>query len=630
MKQFGASLSRRLLSCWQGTKNNRKLIGSGFATIGLTYWLFNDDHLSSSTSVLKILEDSILKPVHAFSVDCLPAADYSTFPYRSNLWNIPNREEQLKKIKDGEVDLCIVGDGLIAASVAYEATLRGYSVCLLSPNDFISPSDEFSLNSDMMFHHVLEGNASEGLMPNFMSQYAVECEEDGKQCKFYSHMYNSMKEKIEKRNHMFSIAPHLMREFRVSEIFANGQRFNYYKQLWQLLEYEYFIYGKDLWMESSIFDTRNQCEGRFGILRNKYQERSKDETDFFKHFKDSRNIFRCVTYFDSGILNLPRFITSMALTTSAMGNIALNHSPVKNIDYGLSQVTFSDKFDTSTDYQVRFKKLLVCETPNSENLIPRKVKTEYHFTLPSISNQSIVTEYGKFIPHYRYTILSIPSENLSKLSGILKLGNFSRKDIYSSSKSIFDNELKLIKQKHNGALLDNVVRVVDTTKDYYASQLVLNYLYRSNLGEVKSDEPIYGSENFVYYLTQTMKQQFPHLHDDIIRYMKFNYGDRCLNVLREGAKHTGDNEKVIYQHRQLFEDLPYLESEIRYLVRVEHCYKALDVIVRCQMYKYDPLRVLIGAEKLLNIMKEQLKWNDERYIQEKQEVIQFLMKYTSQ
>ncbi|KAF0972519.1 hypothetical protein FDP41_009422 [Naegleria fowleri] len=586
--------------------------------------------------------------VQAFSLDDLPSADYTTFPYREEMLKIPSRAvqfESLKKLMDedefnheAQFDLCIVGDGLIGAAMSYEASLRGYSVCLLSPHDFVSYKDEFTLNSNMLFHHVLDGDSNGGLTPNFFQTKVMLCksgvnngdENSTVTCKFYENIYSSMREKLEKRNDLYVIAPHLMRQFRTTEIFTNSQKLNYYRQMWKLLGYEYFIYGRDLWMEELFLGDRNMCEGKLGILRNRFQERAKDMDDLFREYKDVRNVFRCITYYDSGILNFPRLISSLALTTTAMGNFALNHTHVEKIDLENSQLVFRDKIENdNTEYRLRYKHLILCEsTPQDDKLLSKKnLQEEYSFTLPTISPHNIVTPYGKFIPHFRYSILALPGEHIDKLKGVLRLGNLTTE---------------------NGTVFKNALKVLDRTKDYYSSIAVLRYLFGKNFdsksnktgsptSQIESDsqvqllQPIYGSENFVHFLTQTMKAKYHHLHDDIIRYLKFSYGDRCLNVLREGSREieSSDGTKTtFYLQNQIWEDLPYLECEIGYLVRVENCCTALDVAIRCQMYRYDPLRVMLECDKLLNIMKDKLSWDERRYNTEKTQLVQFLSKYT--
>ncbi|KAG2389028.1 hypothetical protein C9374_014428 [Naegleria lovaniensis] len=612
-------------------------------------------------------ENHIWQEVQAFSLDDLPSADYTTFPYRSEMLQIPSRVVQFESLKklmnedsnhEAHFDLCIVGDGLIGAAMSYEASLRGYSVCLLSPHDFVSYQDEFTLSSNMLFHHVLDGDSNGGLTPNFFETKAMLCELDGDEnstlsCKFYENIYSSMKEKLEKRNDLYFIAPHLMRQFRTTEVFTNSQKLNYYRQMWKLLGYEYFVYGRDLWMENLFLGDRNMCEAKLGILRNRYQERAKDMDDLFREYKDVRNVFRCITYYDSGVLNFPRLISSLALTTAAIGNFALNHTSVEKLDLENSQLIFRDKLkQDNAEYRVRYKHLVLCEnTPHDDKLLSKKtLQEEYSFTLPTISPHNIVTPYGKFIPHYRYSILSLPGEHVDRLKGILKLGNFTTQDIYSSSRFFFDNELKLVKlASTNGTIFNNALKVLDRTKDYYASLTVLRYLFGKDFTSKKTDlsrnsqqdenvanqaaqeQPIYGSENFVHFLTQTMKAQYHHLHDDVIRYLKFNYGDRCLNVLREGAREVASPEETtttFYLQNQIWEDLPFLECEIGYLVRVENCCTALDVAIRCQMYRYDPLRVVLECDKLLAIMKDKLSWDEKRYKEEKTQLVQFLSKYT--
>ncbi|KAL9654679.1 hypothetical protein ABK040_006741 [Willaertia magna] len=591
--------------------------------------------------IKNLLENHLLTPVHAFSLFTEPSADFTTYPFRTDemLWKIPTREEQLNLLKEQEnkiFDICIIGDGLLSASLAYEASLRGYSVCLLSKNDFISHQDTFHLNSNFLFHHVLEGNSNNSfLKSNHLTPTISFCNLNNNICESYSTLYSSLKDKIEKRNQLFKIAPHLMREFRMTEIFTNKNKFNYNKQLTQLLSYEYFIYGKHLWMEDLILKNRNECEGSFSILRNKFMERTNlmntNKDDLFIEFKDIRNIYRCLTYYDSGILNLNRFITSLALTNASIKNsISLNYIDIKQINN--NHIIFKDYLNNNNEYNVKFKHLVYKLEDNDINN-NKLLKEEYQFTLPSISNYCIITPYGNFIPHYNYSILSLPSEHLNKLNGILKIANFTTNNIYSQSKVKYnDNQLKIFKNisslfnKDNNNNNGMILGYIDTTKDYYSSQIILNLLFKEKEQKEFIYEPIIGSQNFVHYLTQTMKTKYPFLHDDIIRYLKFNYGDCCLNVLKRGVSQNNDN--ISYKLlNQIWEDLPYIESEVYYLIENEMCCKALDIIIRCQMYKYDPFKILVENEKLLKLMKNKLNWNEERYQLEKNEITTFLTQY---
>ena len=80
--------------------------------------------------------------------------------------------------------------------------------------------------------------------------------------------------------------------------------------------------------------------------------------------------------------------------------------------------------------------------------------------------------------------------------------------------------------------------------------------------------------------------------------------------------------------KKLHEDYPYINAEIIYTINNEFIQKPLDFLVRrTNLALIDKNAAKQILDKVLNIMKKELTWSDEKVKEEKKEALHILNNY---
>merc|ERR1711941_73806 len=108
------------------------------------------------------------------------------------------------------------------------------------------------------------------------------------------------------------------------------------------------------------------------------------------------------------------------------------------------------------------------------------------------------------------------------------------------------------------------------------------------------------------------------LDDETLEYLTLQYGDQIENVL-------SSVEKVEY----LTEGEPYTNAEVKYTIKKEFVKKPMDYLVRrCNVALIDKKLALEILDKVVDIMKEEFSWDENRAIKEREEAIRLLQSNT--
>ena len=112
------------------------------------------------------------------------------------------------------------------------------------------------------------------------------------------------------------------------------------------------------------------------------------------------------------------------------------------------------------------------------------------------------------------------------------------------------------------------------------------------------------------------------LDADVAEHLSNTYGDRARSVCAI-SEFTG---KRYPRHGvRLDAHLPYIEAEVRYATRVEYAAKVSDFIARRSRMSFLNTEATIEAlPRVIDIMGEELNWNESRRQSEFEEGIEFL------
>ena len=112
------------------------------------------------------------------------------------------------------------------------------------------------------------------------------------------------------------------------------------------------------------------------------------------------------------------------------------------------------------------------------------------------------------------------------------------------------------------------------------------------------------------------------LATDVAKHLYKSYGDRALNVLM--CANPCDKRWPILG-RRLSESYPFIEAEVRYAVRYEYAQKVSDVLGRRTRISFLNVQAAKESiERVLSIMREELKWDSKRVDKERREALEFL------
>lgn len=248
---------------------------------GALFWMYKHKFLSSSDSHLSRLISSV-------SADTLPSGDIRTLQKFKN-WptlTIPSREDQLTRLKSGEVfDILVIGGGATGCGVALDAATRGLTTALVERYDFASGT---SSKSTKLIHGGVR-YLQKAVMGLDYEQYRL------------------VKEALQERGHLMKIAPHLTSPLPIMlPVYT----------LWQI---PYFWFGMKCYdvlagkqvLHKSYFVSKSKALRMFPML-------------------NSKKLRGAIIYYD-GQHNDSRMNIALAMTAAQKGAAISNHVEVTSL-----------------------------------------------------------------------------------------------------------------------------------------------------------------------------------------------------------------------------------------------------------------------------------------------------------
>jgi len=142
-------------------------------------------------------------------------------------------------------------------------------------------------------------------------------------------------------------------------------------------------------------------------------------------------------------------------------------------------------------------------------------------------------------------------------------------------------------------------------------------------GTCKTDQlKLLGAHGFNKTLFINLIQHFG-IDTEVAQHLSHNYGDRAWTVAELSLP---TNERFPVRGKRIAPMYPFIDGEVRYAVRNEYAQTAVDVIARRTRLAF--LNVQAALEALpgvIDIMSEELKWNQQRKDSEWKDSVEFLI-----
>lgn len=517
-------------------------------------------------------------------------------------------------MKNNRYDLIIIGGGATGSGIAVDAASRGLKTLLLEMNDF---AEGTSSRSTKLVHGGVR------YLEKAVKQLNID-------------QFNLVKEGLKERSRLLQNAPHLC------------SRVTLVTPLYKYWEIPYMFAGLTLY---------DLVSGRRGLGRSTIVSKSKMLEKFPVIKKEG--LAGGVKYYD-GAFNDSRLVISLLQTAKEYGAECRNYSEVIDFEYDangkISAVKVLDKMTNETYiceadcivnaagvYADNVNKLIDNQAkemldlssgthiildkkylPNEEGLmIPKTEDGRVLFILPwkdkclvgTTDNPTTLSTHPKvtdedieyILRHLEiYFDLKIEkSEILSSWCGIRPL--IAPGEDEDTSNIVREHEIR-----ENESGLVSIIGGKWTTYRKMAEQLV-DYVNKSR--NLKKDKcktkhlKLVGSRNLdKSYQSEKVDKQTN-------KYLLSQYGDRIESVLNSV-------ENIEY----LKEGLPYTNAELVYTIREEFVKKPMDFLVRrCNLALIDNKSSIEILEKVIQLMKDELNWNDEKALDEKNGAISQLI-----
>lgn len=516
-------------------------------------------------------------------------------------------------MENEKFDIIIIGGGATGSGIAVDAASRGMKTLLLEKNDF---AEGTSSRSTKLVHggvRYLE-KAVKGLNKD---------------------QFNLVKEGLKERSRLLKNAPHLC------------SRLTLITPLYRWWEVPYMFAGL------SLYDF---VSGRRGLGRSSIVSKSKMLKKFPVIKKEG--LAGGVKYYD-GSFNDSRLIISLLQTASDFEAECRNYNEVTGFTYDengkITGVEVLDKINNKT-YKVlgssvinaagvfadkvnvldeeNAKKMLDLSTgihiildkkylPSKEGLmIPKTEDGRVLFILPWLGKCLVGTtdDPAQLKTHPEVTEKDIEyilrhleiyfdmkidkSEILSSWCGLRPL--IAPDEDADTSNIVREHEIR-----ENKSGLINIIGGKWTTYRKMAQQLV-DYVYKSkNIKKPKCKTKklkLVGSKNLDKNFVSSI------IDMETNDYLLSQYGDRIEAVLS-----SVDNIEY------LKESEPYTNAELVYTIKEEFVQKPMDFLVRrCNVALIDKKTSSEILDKVIEIMKAELSWDNERALKEKEEALSLL------
>ncbi|KAL1990701.1 hypothetical protein VTN49DRAFT_6540 [Thermomyces lanuginosus] len=572
---------------------------------------------------------------------------------------IKSREEQiadLKRSKEEEYDLLVIGGGATGSGIALDAATRGLKVAVVERDDFSAGT---SSKSTKLVHGGVR----------YLEKAVWELDYN---------QYKLVKEALRERKYFLDTAPHLSMWL---PIMVPVQKWWQAPYFWLGCKFYDFLAGSE-GIESSYFLTRSKALDAFPMLR-------KDE------------IVGALVYYD-GAHNDSRMNVSLAMTAALYGATVVNHMEVtgltKDANGKLNGARVKDVIREKNgqpveEFTIRAKGIINATGPFTDSI--RKMddpnvkeivapSSGVHVVLPgyySPSNMGLIdpsTSDGRvifFLPWQNNTIAGTtdrateitrhphPNEEdinwiLSEISGYLAPDiNVRRSDVLAAWAGIRPL-VKDPKAKNTESLVRNHLITVSpsglltcaggkwTTYRQMAEEAVDEAIRTFQLqprrvenvpdisgtglhpdnydldGSCRTHQVrLIGAHGYSKTLFINLIQHYG-LETDVAKHLTGSYGDRAWQV---AALSSPTDVRFPARGKRLSPLYPFIDGEVRYAVRHEYAQTAVDVIGRRTRLSFLNAQAALEAlPKVIDLMAEELKWDAKRKELEWKESVEYL------
>eukprot|EP01097_Dermamoeba_algensis_P005887 TRINITY_DN3704_c0_g1_i1.p1 TRINITY_DN3704_c0_g1~~TRINITY_DN3704_c0_g1_i1.p1 ORF type:complete len:709 (-),score=180.95 TRINITY_DN3704_c0_g1_i1:1367-3493(-) len=532
---------------------------------------------------------------------------------------LPSREEQLKKLQTKEFDILVIGGGSTGSGIALDAASRGLKVAMVEREDFASGT---SSRSTKLIHGGVR------YLEKAVKQLDWE-------------QFQLVREALHERKNLLKIAPHLSYKLPIMLPIPSLIWAPYY---WVGTKLYDLVSGNQI-LESSYFLSKSKALEKFPMLR-----------------EDS--MAAAMVYYD-GAHDDARMNVALALTAAQYGASIANYTEVVSLvkkkgENGRTVNCGAIVKDTLTGntFEVKAKGIINATGPFTDTIRQMSEPTTepivtpssgVHITLPDYySPQGLglvdpSTSDGRvlfFLPWQGYTIVgttdtpcklsSQPSSTEEDIQFILhEIANYLSPDLQvrrGDVKAAWAGIRPLVRDpnaKNTESISRNhVIEVSDdglitiaggkwTTYRTMALDAVDKAIKTFKL---KPKSPCLTERIFLIggqgYSSTTFIQliQKYGLDKNVAEHLANSYGDKCFDVASL-AEPTGRRWPVY--GKPLAPGFPYLEEEVRYVIRNEYARTAEDILARRLRIAFlDVYSAYECLPRVINILAEELGWDE--------------------
>merc|ERR1712038_1940261 len=528
---------------------------------------------------------------------------------------LPTRKEQIKRLREDEFDVLVIGGGATGSGCALDAATRGLKTGLVEADDFSSGT---SSRSTKLIHGGLR-YLQKAIMGLDYEQYKM------------------VKEALHERGNLLDIAPHLS--------FPLPIMLPVYK-LWQLPYY---------WAGIKVYDivSGSQC------LKSSFLMSKERALELFPMLKRDK-LKGAIVYYD-GSHNDARMNISLAVTAARHGASIANHVMVIDLIKDENGKNIGAKMKdqlTGEEWITKAKSIVNATGPFTDSI--RKMDNQevrdivcpasgVHIILPdyySPADMGLIdpeTSDGRVIfllPWLNHTIAGTtdtpcevtfdPSPSEKDISFILnEVKNYlspdvtvRRGDVLSAWSGIRPLVKDPNKEDTQSLVRNHIIHVSPsglvtiaggkwTTYRSMALETIDAAVEACDLKPEKGSQTdgllLEGAHEWTP-TTYIKVVQDQGVDTQVAIHLAETYGDRAFSVLKLASR-TGLRFPVI--GKRLHPEFPYIEAEVRYAVK-EYAATAVDVIARRLRLAF--LNIQAAEEALpvvVNIMAEELGWDKE-------------------
>ncbi|KAF7722136.1 mitochondrial glycerol-3-phosphate dehydrogenase [Apophysomyces ossiformis] len=611
---------------WRPLSRSKKILALTTAGLGSAYYTYrlNED---------KSWKQSLISRNVAFA-----EAKQDIQPQKP-AWQAPSRQEMLNTMrgidKDGkqynqEYDLLIVGGGATGAGTAVDAATRGLKVALVERDDFASGT---SSRSTKLVHGGVR----------YLQKAIMELDYE---------QYKLVVEALHERKIFLDIAPYLSGQLPIMLPVYKWWQIPYY---WVGCKMYDLFAGREA-LESSYLLTRSKALEAFPMLK-------KDE------------LVGALVYYD-GQHNDARMNVALALTAAYHGATVANHCEVIDLtkdDNG--KVNGAKVRDTLTgeEWFVKAKGVINATGPFTDGLRKMDDQNNAEIVAPSAGVHIILPNYysprnmglldpatsdGRvifFLPWQGNTIAGttdsptevtqnpLPKEDeikwiLDEVSHYLSPDvKVRRSDVLAAWSGIrplvrdphAKNTESLVRNHMINVSENQLITIAGgkwTTYRCMAEETVDRAIEVFGLkpkNECQTERVmLIGSKGYTSTMFIRLVQEFG-MDTEVAQHLANSYGDRAWVV---SSIDDATNMSYPVYGKRISPNYPYIESEVRYAVRQEYACTAVDVLARRTRLAFlNAEASLQSLPRVIEIMSEELKWDEVRQKEEYEKAAAFLI-----